>query len=131
MDRPEIEHWALHYVDMIRRPDYLGALDSGRQVATLVDFALRVQAAERTAAAELIAAAEYTTAEARAALRTKKKEIRAAKKVLSRPEFEPVIFRQSKQSRAALRVLGLKTQKTVQRYGFEGKKNNKDVHDGS
>ena len=129
MDRQIIEGWALNYLDMIRRPDYLGALDSGRQVATLVDFALRVQAAERTAAAELIAAAECTTAEARAALRTKNKQIRAAKKVLSRPEFEPVIFRQTKERRAALRVLGLKTQKTVQRYGFEGK--NKDGENGS
>ena len=72
----EVTQFAIDHHELMRRPDYLGKMDSERQVR---------------------------------ALRLVRKEVRGAVSVLSKKEFEPLIFRQSKDNRALLRAIGLKT----------------------
>ncbi len=105
----EVTQFAIDHHELMRRPDYLGKMDSERQVRALVEFIQSSIQRERDKARVEVDSANAQRKQAEAKLRLVRKEVRGAVSVLSKKEFEPLIFRQSKDNRALLRAIGLKT----------------------
>ena len=108
MTEQAIPAWAVSHWEEMRRPDYLGKMDSGRQVQRLVSFIHKCIDDEQESAQQVVEHAQDQKRDATKKLRVRNQLVRDVRDILNGSDFQKVLQRQSRKKQAIVKMIGVK-----------------------